>query len=73
MLVICLWHNGVERQDAAKSAGVSQTTVQQRYVAAFREGALDGLRQWNLYHPVSEMVADRDLMRESFEKQPARN
>jgi transposase len=33
---------------------------------------LDGLRRSNLNRPVSEMAAYRDLIRESFEKQPAR-
>jgi transposase len=71
MLVFWLLHNGVKRQDAAKIAGVSRATVQ-RYVAAFREGGLEGLRRWNVNRPVSEMAAYRDLIRESFEKQPVR-
>ena len=29
----------------------------------FRQGGLDGLRQWNLNRPVSEMAAYRDLIR----------
>jgi transposase len=70
MLVLWLLHNGVKRQDAAKIVGVGRATVQ-RYVAAFREGGLDGLRQWNPNRPVSEMAAYRDLIRVSFEKQPA--
>ena len=70
MLVLWLLHNGVKRQDAAKIVGVSRATVQ-RYVAAFREGGLEGLRRWNVNRPVSEMAAYRDLIRESFEKQPA--
>src|SRR3954463_2028656 len=46
MLVIWLLHNGVTREKAAEIVGVGRVTVQ-RYVAAFREGGLDGLRQWN--------------------------
>jgi transposase len=72
MLVIWLLHNGVTRRDAAKIVGVSRATVQ-RYVAAFREGGLDGLRQWNPNRPVSEMAAYRELIRESLEKQPVRS
>ena len=60
----------VTREQAAKTVGVSRATVQ-RYVAAFRQGGLDGLRQWNLSRPVSEMAAYRELIRASFEKQPA--
>jgi transposase len=71
MLVLWLLHNGVTRQNAAKIVGLGRATVQ-RYVAAFRDGGLEGLRQWNPNRPVSEMAAYRDLIRESFEKQPAR-
>ena len=69
MLVLWLLHNGLTRQQAAQVAGVGRATVQ-RYVEAFREGGLDGLRQWNVNRPVSEMAAYRELIRESFEKQP---
>ena len=46
MLVLWLLHSGLTRQKAAEIVGVSRATVQ-RYVAAFREGGLDGLRRWN--------------------------
>jgi transposase len=69
MLVLLLLHNGFARQQAAQVVGVGRATVQ-RYVAAFRKGGLDGLRQWNVNRPVSEMAAYRELIRESFEKQP---
>ena len=72
MLVLLLLHNGLTREQAAKAVGVSRATVQ-RYVAAFRQGGLDGLRQWNPNRPMSEMAAYRDLIRTSFEKQPAVN
>ena len=39
-------------------------------MAAFRDGGLDGLRRWEPNRPESEMVAYRELIRESFEKQP---
>ena len=71
MLVLWLLHNELTREKAAKIAGVSRATVQ-RYVAAFREGGLEGLRQWNPNRPVSEMAAYRELIRESFEKEPVR-
>ena len=69
MLVLWLLHNGLTRANAAPIAGVSRATVQ-RYVAAFREGGVDGLRRWNPNRPVSEMAGYRDLIRESFEKAP---
>ncbi len=71
MLVLWLLHNGVTRQKAAEIVGVGRATVQ-RYVVAFREGGLDGLRQSNLNRPASEMAAYRELIRESFANQPAR-
>jgi transposase len=71
MLVLWLLHNGVTRKKAAEIVGVGRATVQ-RYVVAFREGGLDGLRRWNLNRPVSQMAAYRELIRESFENQPAR-
>ena len=54
MLVLWLLHSGVTREKAAEIVGVGRATVQ-RYVAAFREGGLDGLRQWNPNRP-----AERD-------------
>lgn len=69
MLVLWLLHSGVTRQKAAEIIGVGRATVQ-RYVAAYRDGGLDGLRRWDPNRPESEMAAYRALIRESFEKQP---
>jgi transposase len=71
MLVLWLLHCGLTRQKVAEVAGVGRATVQ-RYVAAFRDGGLDGLRRWDVKGQVSELAAYRDLIRESFEKAPAR-
>lgn len=71
MLVIWLLHNGVTRQKAAEIVGVGRATVQ-RFVAAFRDGGLDGLGRWDPNRPESEMAAFRELIRDSFEKQPVR-
>jgi transposase len=71
MLVLWLLHNGVTRQRAAEIARVSRATVQ-RYVAAFRDGGLDGLRRWEPNRPKSDMAAFRESIRKSFEEQPAR-
>ena len=69
MLVLWSLHSGLTRQKAAEIAGVGRATVQ-RYVAAFRDGGLDGLRQWDVKGPVSGLAAHRDLIRRSFEKAP---
>jgi transposase len=70
MLVLWLLHNGVTRQKASEIAGIGRATAQ-RYVAAFRDGGLDGLRRWDPNRPESELAAFRDLIRAFFEKQPA--
>jgi transposase len=71
MLVLWLLHCGTTRQKAAEIVGLGRATVQ-RYVVAFREAGLDGLRRCHHHRPVSEMAAYRLLIRESFEEQPAR-
>jgi transposase len=71
MLVLWLLHCGLTRQKAAEVAEVGRATVQ-RYVAAFRDGGLDGLRRWDVKGQVSELAAYRDLIRESFETTPVR-
>jgi len=71
MLVLWLLHGGTTRQKAAEIVGLGRATVH-RYLVAFREGGLDGLRRWNHHRPVSAMAASRELIRESFDKQPAR-
>jgi transposase len=71
MLVLWLLHCGTTRQQAAEIVGLGRATVH-RYVVAFREGGLDGLRRCDRHRPVSELAAYRELIRESFEKQPAR-
>jgi transposase len=71
MLVLWLLHCGVTRQKAAEIVGVGRVTVH-RYVVAFRQGGLDGLRQCKHHRPQSEMAAYRDVIRASFEEQPVR-
>ena len=44
----------------------------QRFVAASRDGGLDGLRRWDPDRPQGETAAFRESIRESFEKHPAR-
>src|SRR6516164_661676 len=72
MLVLWLLHCGLNRDKAAVVAGLSRASVQ-RYVAAFRDGGLEGLRQWGVTGPVSDLAAHRDLIRDEFIRQPARS
>ena len=50
---------------------MGRATVQ-RYVAAFRDGGLDGLRRWDVTGPVSDLAAPITAIRESLEREPAR-
>jgi transposase len=69
LLVLWSLHCGLKREQAAKLAGVGLATVE-RYVAAYRDSGLDGLRQWNVQGPVSDLASYREAIRESFEQQP---
>ncbi|APW63205.1 hypothetical protein BSF38_04769 [Paludisphaera borealis] len=71
MLALWLLHNGDTRRRAAEIVGVGRATVQ-RYVAAYRDGGLDGLRRWDPNRPESEMAGYRELIHESLENQPVR-
>lgn len=71
MLVLWLLHCGVTRAKAAEVAGLGRATVQ-RYVAAYREGGLDALRQWDVVGPVSDLAAYTEAIRESLTASPVR-
>jgi len=71
MLVLWLLHCGLTRAKAAEIAGLGRATVQ-RYVAAFRAGGLDGLRQWDVVGPVSDLAAHTAAIRASLTKTPVR-
>ena len=71
MLVLRLLHCGVTRAKAAEVAGLGRATVQ-RYVAAYRDGGLDGLRQWDVVGPVSDLATHTEAIRESLTSSPVR-
>src|SRR3982751_1235956 len=56
MLVLWLLHCGLTRVKAAEVAGLGRATVQ-RYVAAYRDGGLDGLRRWGVIGPGRDLAA----------------
>ena len=56
MLVLWLLHCGLTRAKTATVAGLGRATVQ-RHVAAYRDGGLDGLRQWDVTGPVSDLAS----------------
>lgn len=69
MLALWLLHCGVTRQKTALIVGAGRASVQ-RWVAAYREGGLDGLRRWEVEGPKSELAAYREQIREWFAQQP---
>lgn len=71
MLVLSLLNVGITRAKAAQAAGLGRATVQ-RYVAAYQQGGLDGLRQWNVIGPVSDLAAHTETIRNSLIQHPVR-
>ena len=59
MLVLWLLHHGDTRERAATVTGLGRATVQ-RYVRAYKDGGLDGLRRWGVVGPVSDVAAHAD-------------
>src|SRR4051794_2594830 len=71
MLVVWLLHCGLTRTKSAVIAGLSRPTVQ-RYVAAYSNGGLDGLRRWGVQGPVSDLVAHTSAIRAALTNRPVR-
>src|SRR6202051_4147652 len=71
MLVLWLLHCEVTRAKAAAIAGLGRATVQ-RYVAAYRDGGLDGLRRWDVTGPVSDLASFADAIGASLTVTPVR-
>jgi transposase len=70
MEVLWLISQGLVYAEAARLAGVSEATVD-RYVAAYRQGGLEALRQfhWGKNSP-SELLEHRDSLEQSFRQNP---
>ena len=71
MLVLWLLHCGLTRAKTATVACLGRATVQ-RYVAAYRDGGLHGLRQWDVTGPVSDLAAFTDAIGASLTAAPVR-
>jgi transposase len=69
MEVLWLISQGLVYPEAARLAGVGEATVD-RYVAIYRQGGLDGLRNFKWGTGASELVNHRDSLEESFKKNP---
>jgi transposase len=71
MLVLWSTHCGVTREQTAAVVGRGRATVQ-RYLAAYRVGGLDGLRQWGVTGPVSDLAAFAERIRNDLTAPPVR-
>jgi transposase len=71
MLVLWTVHSGFTRLQAGQVAGVGRATVQ-RYLAAYRDGGLDGLRRWGVVGPVSELAQHAETIKASLTETPVR-
>jgi transposase len=71
MLVLWAVHSGLTRAQAAAVAGVGRATVQ-RYLAAYRDGGLDGLRHWGVVGPVSALAQHAETIQSSLTESPVR-
>jgi len=71
MLVLWSVHTGLTRLQASKVAGVGRATAQ-RYLAAYRDGGLDGLRAWGVAGPVSELTSHADAIKTFLKQTPVR-
>lgn len=72
--MLALWasHLGYSRDQVAELAGISRATVQ-RYLAAYRRGGLDGLREWNVLGSVSALIDFKDAIKASLIEDPVRS
>jgi transposase len=71
MLVLWSVHTGLTRLQAAKVAGVGRATAQ-RYLGAYRDDGLDGLRRWNVVGPVSVLADHTEAIKASLSETPVR-
>lgn len=71
MLVLWALHRRLTRLQAGQVAGVGRATVQ-RYLAAYRDGGLDGLRRWGVVGPVSELTRHAEQIKASLSQTPVR-
>lgn len=69
MEVLWLLSQGIAYPQAARLAGVSEATVD-RYVARYRQGGLEALRELKWGSGTSDLLEHRDSLEESFRKNP---
>jgi transposase len=71
MLVLWSVHLGHSREQAARIAAVGIATAK-RYIRAYRDGGLDGLKRCDRHIPVSELADHADAIKQSLTEHPVR-
>lgn len=71
MLVLWAVHLGHTRDEAARLAAVGIATAK-RYVLAYRDGGLDGLRRCDRHVPTSMLADHAEVIRQSLTDRPVR-
>jgi transposase len=69
MEVLWLLHHGLTQEKVAKVVGVGVATVK-RFVKAYRDGGLDGLRRWGKKGQSGSLEAHRELLAKEFQERP---
>ncbi|MGH7171335.1 MAG: helix-turn-helix domain-containing protein, partial [Gemmataceae bacterium] len=69
MEVLWLLSQGVTYTQAARLGKVSEATVD-RYVAVYRQGGLEALRQFHWRKPTSELLKHQQSLEQSFRQNP---
>lgn len=71
LLVLWTVHLGHSREDAARIASVGIATAK-RYVLAYRDGGLDGLKRCDRHIPTSALADHAEAIRQSLTEHPVR-
>ena len=69
MEVLWLISQGLVYAQVARLAGVSEATVD-RYVAVYRQGGLEALREFQWGNSAGELLQHRDSLEQSFRQNP---
>ena len=69
MEVLWLLHHGLTQEKVAEIVGVGVATVK-RFVRAYRDGGLDGLRRWGKKGRGGSLDAYSELLAQAFQERP---
>jgi transposase len=71
MLVLWAVHLGHSREQSARIASVGIATAK-RYILAYRDGGLEGLKRCDRHIPVSELADHAEAIKQSLTERPVR-